>query len=83
MKRRDGAGRNDRLRRSDAPVSSRRSAGLKKPVTLAGLISMKASALAMSCCMSTGLVVKNLFAEDSEKEVKRLEASIGTLRLVD
>lgn len=54
---------------------------LKKPVTLPGLNFNEGIGLGHVVLHEHRLVVKNLFAEDSEKEVKRLEASIGTLRL--
>jgi phosphotransferase system, enzyme I, PtsP len=54
---------------------------LKKPISLSGLGFNEGIGLGHVVLHEHRIVVKNLFAEDTDKEVKRLEASIGSLRL--
>ena len=54
---------------------------LKKPISLAGLNFNEGIGLGHVVLHEHRIVVKNLFAEDSETEKKRLENSMGTLRL--
>jgi phosphotransferase system, enzyme I, PtsP len=54
---------------------------LKKPVSLPGLNFNEGIGLGHVVLHEHRIVVKNLFAEDSETEKKRLENSIGSLRL--
>ena len=54
---------------------------LKKPISLSGLNFNEGLGLGHVVLHEHRLVVKNLFAEDSEKEKRRLEGSIGSLRL--
>lgn len=54
---------------------------LKKPITLQGLGFNEGIGLGHVVLHEHRIVVKNLFAEDSDQEVKRLQASIGSLRL--
>jgi phosphotransferase system, enzyme I, PtsP len=54
---------------------------LKKPITLVGLGFNEGIGLGHVVLHEHRIVVKNLFSEDTDQEIKRLQASIGTLRL--
>jgi phosphotransferase system enzyme I (PtsP) len=54
---------------------------LKKPITLSGLSFNEGLGLGHVVLHEHRLVVKNLFAEDSEAEKKRLDVAVGSLRL--
>lgn len=54
---------------------------LKKPISLSGLNFNEGLGLGHVVLHEHRLVVKNLFAEDSDKEKKRLDGAIGSLRL--
>jgi phosphotransferase system, enzyme I, PtsP len=54
---------------------------LKKPISLSGLGFNEGIGLGHVVLHEHRIVVKNLFAEDSDAEIRRLQESIGTLRL--
>lgn len=54
---------------------------LKKPISLSGLGFNEGIGLGHAVLHEHRIVVKVLFAEDSDKEIKRLEDSMGNLRL--
>jgi phosphotransferase system, enzyme I, PtsP len=54
---------------------------LKKPISLPGLGFNEGIGLGHVVLHEHRIIVKNLFAEDTDKEVKRLQDAIGSLRL--